>query len=72
MKRILQISVFASLVIFVMALVGQQVKAQNINTTLGSVTGVCVGDTVVVPVTVTMGTGISTSAISMAIDYDTT
>ncbi|MFM7496663.1 MAG: hypothetical protein ACKO17_00805, partial [Bacteroidota bacterium] len=48
------------------------IKAQNINTTLGSVTGVCVGDTVVVPVTVTMGTGISTSAISMAIDYDTT
>ncbi|MFM9143433.1 MAG: cohesin domain-containing protein [Bacteroidota bacterium] len=48
------------------------IKAQNINTTLGSVTGVCVGDTVVVPVTVTMGTGISTSAISMAIDYDST
>lgn len=48
------------------------IHAQTINTTLGNITGVCVGDTVVVPVTVTMGTGISTSAISMAIDYDTT
>jgi hypothetical protein len=48
------------------------VQAQSINTTLGTVTGVCVGDTVVVPVTVTMASGISTSAISMAIDYDTT
>ncbi|NBU71885.1 MAG: hypothetical protein EBS53_10640, partial [Bacteroidetes bacterium] len=47
-------------------------KAQSINTTLGTVTGVCVGDTVVVPVTVTMASGISTSAISLSIDYDTT
>ncbi len=48
------------------------VYAQTINTSLGTVTGVCVGDTVVVPVTVTIASGISTSAISMAIDYDTT
>lgn len=48
------------------------VYAQSINTSLGTVTGVCVGDTVVVPVTVTIASGISTSAISMAIDYDTT
>ena len=45
--------------------------AQNITTTIGSVSG-CVGDTVVVPVQVTMATGISISAISFAIDYDTT
>ncbi|MFM7589718.1 MAG: cohesin domain-containing protein [Bacteroidota bacterium] len=31
-----------------------------------------VGDTIVLPITVNMVSGISTSAISMAIDYDTT
>jgi uncharacterized protein (TIGR02145 family) len=43
----------------------------NIATTLGSVSG-CVGDTVVVPVTINMASGISTAAISMAIGYDPT
>ncbi|MFM7700383.1 MAG: cohesin domain-containing protein, partial [Bacteroidota bacterium] len=32
----------------------------------------CVGDTVTVPVTISMASGISTAAISMAIDYDST
>ncbi|MFM7030988.1 MAG: hypothetical protein ACKOX4_00545, partial [Bacteroidota bacterium] len=41
----------------------------NISTTIGSVSG-CVGDTVIVPVTISMASGISTAAISMAIDYD--
>ncbi|MFM8513343.1 MAG: cohesin domain-containing protein, partial [Bacteroidota bacterium] len=43
----------------------------NISTTIGSVSG-CVGDTVIVPVTISMASGISTAAISMAIDYDST
>jgi len=43
----------------------------NISTTIGSVSG-CVGDTVTVPVTISMASGISTAAISMAIDYDST
>ena len=45
---------------------------QTINTTLGTISNACVGDTVLVPVSITMGSGISTTAISMAIDYDTT
>ncbi len=46
----------------------------NITTTIGSFnSSTCVvGDTIVLPVTVTMASGISTSAISMAIEYDTT
>ena len=49
-------------------------RAQNITATIGSVnSSTCaVGDTLVIPVTAVMGTGISTSAISFAIDYDST
>ncbi|MFM8838172.1 MAG: cohesin domain-containing protein [Bacteroidota bacterium] len=74
MKRILQISVFVAFAIFVMSLVGQHVKAQvnTLQTTIGSVPNACVGDTVSIPVTVTMGTGISVAAISLSVDYDTT
>ena len=67
-----QISTFLGALLLGLFLQTSGVYAQTINTTLGTVTGVCVGDTVVVPVTVTMASGISTSAISMAIDYDTT
>ncbi|MFM8512536.1 MAG: cohesin domain-containing protein, partial [Bacteroidota bacterium] len=46
----------------------------NIQTTIGSFnSSTCaVGDTIVLPITVNMASGISTAAISMAIDYDTT
>ena len=44
----------------------------QITTTIGNVTGACVGDTITVPVTVSMNAGISVAAISMAIDYDST
>ncbi|MFM7588022.1 MAG: cohesin domain-containing protein, partial [Bacteroidota bacterium] len=46
----------------------------NIQTTIGSFnSSTCaVGDTIILPVTVNMASGISTAAISMAIDYDTT
>ncbi len=49
-------------------------RAQNITATIGSVnSSTCaVGDTLVIPVTAVMGSGISTSAISLAIDYDST
>jgi len=52
-------------------------RAQNnITTTIGTYNSTsassCVGDTVQVPVTITMGPGISTSAISFAINYDST
>ena len=49
-------------------------QAQTITTTIGSVnSSTCaVGDTLVIPVTAVMGSGISTSAISLAIDYDST
>jgi len=67
-----QISSFLGVLLLGLMIQAGWVQAQSINTTLGTVTGVCVGDTVVVPVTVTMASGISTSAISMAIDYDTT
>jgi len=53
-------------------LIHLDLAGQNINTTLGTISNVCVGDTVLVPVSITMGSGISTTAISMAIDYDTT
>ncbi|MFN6225236.1 MAG: cohesin domain-containing protein, partial [Bacteroidota bacterium] len=50
------------------------VFGQNITSTIGSInSSTCaVGDTLVVPITTTMASGISTSAISLAIDYDTT
>jgi len=45
----------------------------NVITQLATVVSGCnIGDTVVVPVTVAMASGISSSAISMAIDFDTT
>ncbi|MBM3912939.1 MAG: T9SS type A sorting domain-containing protein [Sphingomonadales bacterium] len=44
----------------------------QITTTIGNISGACVGDTITVPVTVTMNAGISVAAISMAIDYDST
>jgi uncharacterized protein (TIGR02145 family) len=53
-------------------LIHLDLAGQTINTTLGNISNVCVGDTVLVPVSITMGSGISTAAISMAIDYDTT
>ena len=62
-----QIIVFCFLILFHLDLAGQ-----TINTTLGTISNACVGDTVLVPVSITMGSGISTTAISMAIDYDTT
>ncbi|NCW26599.1 MAG: hypothetical protein EBV84_14765 [Betaproteobacteria bacterium] len=40
-------------------------------TSIGAVSG-CIGDTVSVPVTINMASGISTAAISMAIGYDPT
>ncbi|MFM7497317.1 MAG: hypothetical protein ACKO17_04140, partial [Bacteroidota bacterium] len=49
-------------------------RAQNITATIGSVnsSSCAVGDTLVIPITTTMASGISTSAISLAIDYDST
>jgi hypothetical protein len=45
----------------------------NVITQLASVVSGCnIGDTVVVPVTATMASGISSSAMSLAIDFDTT
>ena len=49
-------------------------RAQNITATIGTInSSTCaVGDTLVIPVTAVMASGISTSAISLAIDYDST
>jgi len=64
------------LIFFVFNLIGwNDIQAQtNIQTTIGSFnSSTCaVGDTIVLPITVNMASGISTAAISMAIDYDTT
>jgi hypothetical protein len=47
--------------------------AQNITAAIGSVSSCLnVGDTLVLPITASMASGISTAAISLAIDYDTT
>jgi nicotinamide riboside transporter PnuC len=48
--------------------------AQNITATIGSIspTTCAVGDTLVLPVSTVMGSSISVSAISFAIDYDST
>jgi len=47
--------------------------AQNITTTIGSVSSCLnVGDTLVLPVNISMASGISTAAIANVIDYDTT
>ena len=45
--------------------------AQNITTTIGAVSG-CIGDTVSVPVTINMASGISVGNITLSINYDTT
>ena len=61
---------------FAIAMLGlaSGLRAQNITATIGSInSSTCaVGDTLVLPVTAVMGSGISTSAISFAIDYDST
>jgi len=59
------------LISFFLLLASYNSLAQNITTTIGSVSG-CIGDTVLVPVSVTMGSGVYVSGISMAIDYDST
>ncbi|MEY4912928.1 MAG: Cohesin domain, partial [Bacteroidota bacterium] len=56
---------------FVFLFVTNILKSQNIATSIGAVSG-CIGDTVTVPVTINMASGISTAAISMAIGYDPT
>ena len=71
-NRLLQ---FLLLSFFVTGLNIKGLRAQtNITTTIGSFnSSTCaVGDTIVLPITVNMASGISTAAISMAIDYDTT
>ena len=55
----------------VLTVTNSGVGGQNISTSIGSVNG-SVGDTVFVPVTINMASGISTAAISMAIGYDPT
>lgn len=52
----------------------QTVSAQNVTATVGNFNAAtcAVGDTVILPVTASMASGITTSAISLAIDYDTT
>ena len=59
---------------FVFFFVTNSLKSQNITATIGSFnsTNCAVGDTLVLPVLTVMGSGISVSAISLAIDYDTT
>ena len=64
-------SVFFLLVSF---LLSQTVSAQNVTATIGNYNAAncAVGDTVILPITTSMAAGITTSAISLAIDYDTT
>jgi hypothetical protein len=64
-------SIFFLLVSF---LLSQTVSAQNITATIGNYNAAncAVGDTVILPITTSMAAGITTSAISLAIDYDTT
>jgi hypothetical protein len=64
-------SIFFLLVSFLLA---QTVSAQNVTATVGNFNpaNCAVGDTVILPVTASMASGITTSAISLAIDYDTT
>jgi len=47
-------------------------QVTTLQTTIDSVPYACVGDTLSIPVTVTMGTGISMAAIALSVDYDTT
>ena len=67
-------TIYQLLISFLLQLFVNAVVAQNITTTLGSFnsSSCAVGDTITLPVNVSMASGISTSAISMAIDYDTT
>ncbi|MFM9060878.1 MAG: hypothetical protein ACKOQP_04335, partial [Bacteroidota bacterium] len=55
-------------------LMARNVSAQNITATIGTFNSAncAVGDTVVLPITTSMAVGITTGAISLAIDYDTT
>ena len=64
-------SIFFLLVSFLLT---QTVSAQNVTATVGNFNAAtcAVGDTVILPVTASMASGITTSAISLAIDYDTT
>ncbi|MFM7497859.1 MAG: cohesin domain-containing protein, partial [Bacteroidota bacterium] len=64
-------SIFFLLIGFLMA---RNVSAQNITATIGTFNSAncAVGDTVVLPITTSMAAGITTGAISLAIDYDTT
>lgn len=57
---------------FFWAVCALKAQVTTLQTTIGSVPNACVGDTVSIPVTVTMGTGISVAAISLSVDYDTT
>lgn len=67
------LSFFAILLLIIFTSNGLHAR-QNITTTIGSYssTTCAVGDTIVLPITVAMASGISVGAISMAIDYDTT
>jgi len=68
MKKLFKTFLLAILGIFTSTCL---VVAQNITTTIGQVSA-GVGDTVTVPVQVTMGAGTSVSAVSLAIGYDST
>ena len=68
MKKLFKTFLLAILGIFTSTCL---VVAQNITTTIGQVNA-GVGDTVTVPVQVTMGAGTSVSAVSLAIGYDST
>jgi len=66
---------FSSIFLLLMGLLmARNVSAQNITATIGNFNSAncAVGDTVVLPVTTSMAAGITTGAISLAIDYDTT
>lgn len=65
---------FISGLLALFLLSGNVVQGQGIpvQTTIGTVPSACVGDTILVPVTVAMGTGISVAAISLSVDFDTT
>jgi len=60
--------------LFVSLLLARTALAQNVTATIGNYNSAncAVGDTIVLPITATMASGITTSAISLAIDYDTT
>ena len=67
------LSFFAILLLIIFTINGLHAR-QNITIIIGSYssTTCAVGDTIVLPITVAMASGISVGAISMAIDYYTT